>query len=63
MGHSLTSPAAGRGAEHGNEWFTEIIEKSSGGMANYKYGFHMPENYVFRAKRGLSREVVAEISR
>jgi len=38
------------------------IESSSGGLDNYKYGFHMPENHVFRAKRGLSRDVVAEIS-
>jgi Fe-S cluster assembly scaffold protein SufB len=27
-----------------------------------KYGFHVPENYVFRAKKGLSHEVVKEIS-
>jgi Fe-S cluster assembly protein SufB len=27
-----------------------------------KYGFHDPENYVFKAKKGLSREVVEEIS-
>jgi Fe-S cluster assembly protein SufB len=32
------------------------------GLDNYKYGFHVPENYVFKAKRGLSRDVVAEIS-
>jgi Fe-S cluster assembly protein SufB len=38
------------------------IESQSGGLDNYKYGFHMPENHVFRAKRGLSRDVVAEIS-
>jgi Fe-S cluster assembly protein SufB len=41
---------------------TEITEKTSGAMADYQYGFHMPENYVFKAKRGLSPEVVAEIS-
>jgi Fe-S cluster assembly protein SufB len=28
----------------------------------YKYGFHDPENYVFKSKRGLSPEVVEEIS-
>src|SRR5436189_6432956 len=27
-----------------------------------KYGFFDPENYVFKAKRGLSEEVVKEIS-
>ncbi len=27
-----------------------------------KYGFHVRENYVFRARRGLNREVVEEIS-
>lgn len=29
---------------------------------DYKYGFKMPENYVFKSERGLSREVVAMIS-
>jgi len=28
----------------------------------YKYGFHDPENYVFKSKRGLSKAVVEEIS-
>lgn len=28
----------------------------------YKYGFSVPENYVFKAKRGLSEDVVKEIS-
>lgn len=28
----------------------------------YKYGFHDPENSVFKAKKGLSREVVQQIS-
>jgi Fe-S cluster assembly protein SufB len=32
------------------------------GEEGYKYGFHDPEEYVFKSKRGLSREVVAEIS-
>src|SRR3989304_109583 len=27
-----------------------------------KYGFHDPENYVFKSRRGLSREIVEEIS-
>jgi Fe-S cluster assembly protein SufB len=29
---------------------------------DYQYGFHDPENYVFKSSRGLSREVVAQIS-
>src|SRR6476620_6170754 len=43
---------------------TELVgtETQPQGLDNYKYGFHVPENYVFRAKRGLSRDVVAEIS-
>ena len=27
-----------------------------------KYGFSVPENYVFKSKKGLSREIVEEIS-
>jgi len=30
--------------------------------SDYKYGFHKPENYVFKAKKGLSGKVVEEIS-
>ncbi len=30
--------------------------------ANYRYGFHMPENYVFKSRRGLNHEIVEEIS-
>src|SRR5205085_7801014 len=29
----------------------------------YQYGFHDPDNYVFKSKRGLSSEIVEEISR
>lgn len=29
---------------------------------NYKYGFHEEENYVFKAKKGLSKKIVEEIS-
>ncbi|HSR20780.1 MAG TPA: Fe-S cluster assembly protein SufB [Anaerolineales bacterium] len=33
------------------------------GMGEYRYGFHDPDNqYVFKSKRGLSREVVEQIS-
>jgi Fe-S cluster assembly protein SufB len=38
---------------------TEVLDVGEG---QYKYGFHDPEQYVFKSKRGLSREVVAEIS-
>jgi Fe-S cluster assembly protein SufB len=30
--------------------------------SDYKYGFSDPENYVFKSRRGLSAEVVEEIS-
>ncbi len=30
---------------------------------HYKYGFHEPENYVFKSKRGLDENVVRDISR
>jgi len=33
------------------------------GIGQYKYGFHDKEDYVFRSKRGLDREVVENISR
>lgn len=36
---------------------TPIIDDS------YKYGFHKPETYVFKTKRGLDSEVVSQISR
>ncbi|MGH2979591.1 MAG: Fe-S cluster assembly protein SufB [Solirubrobacterales bacterium] len=29
---------------------------------SYEYGFHDPENYAFKAKKGLHREIVEEIS-
>lgn len=29
---------------------------------DYKYGFSMPENYVFKARKGLDEEIVKEIS-
>jgi len=38
---------------------TKMLE----GVGQYKYGFHDAENYVFKSKRGLSREVVENISR
>lgn len=37
-------------------------EKILEGIGQYKYGFHDPENYVFKSQKGLSREVVEQIS-
>lgn len=37
-------------------------EKLLEDIGQYKYGFHDPENYVFKAQRGLTREVVEQIS-
>ncbi|MGC8855929.1 MAG: Fe-S cluster assembly protein SufB [Anaerolineae bacterium] len=31
-------------------------------FGQYKYGFHDPENYVFKSRKGLDREVVEQIS-
>lgn len=36
--------------------------KSSLVLDNYKYGFHKPEHYVFKSKRGLDAGVVSQIS-
>ena len=38
-------------------------EKLLEDIGQYKYGFHDPENYVFKSERGLSRAVVENISR
>lgn len=32
------------------------------GLDQYKYGFHDPEKYIYKAKKGLSKEIVEEIS-
>ena len=32
------------------------------GIGEYKYGFHDPENYVFKSRKGLNRDVVEQIS-
>ena len=32
------------------------------GLGEYKYGFHDPEQYVFKSRKGLTREIVTEIS-
>src|SRR5438445_2350652 len=31
-------------------------------LDEYKFGFNMPENYAFKSRRGLDREIVEEIS-
>lgn len=31
-------------------------------VGNYKYGFHKPERYVFKSEKGLSEDVVRQIS-
>ncbi|MDP2975691.1 MAG: Fe-S cluster assembly protein SufB, partial [Anaerolineales bacterium] len=31
-------------------------------IGQYKYGFHDPENYFFKSRKGLDREVVEQIS-
>jgi Fe-S cluster assembly protein SufB len=33
------------------------------GIGEYKYGFRDPDTYVFKSRKGLNRDVVAEISR
>jgi Fe-S cluster assembly protein SufB len=38
---------------------TELLDV---GLGEYKYGFHDTEQPVFKAKKGLSREIVAQIS-
>jgi Fe-S cluster assembly protein SufB len=32
-------------------------------IGQYQYGFHDPENYVFKSRKGLNREIVENISR
>ncbi|HLZ10150.1 MAG TPA: Fe-S cluster assembly protein SufB [Chloroflexota bacterium] len=39
---------------------TQVVDV---GADEYKFGFHDPEQYVFKAKKGLSRQVVEEISK
>jgi len=38
------------------------MDKSKLPVGEYKYGFSMPENYVYKAKKGLNQEVVNLIS-
>jgi Fe-S cluster assembly protein SufB len=39
---------------------TQVVDAS---VDEYKFGFHDPEQYVFKAKKGLSRDIVKEISK
>lgn len=40
-----------------------IADKTDVGVGEYQYGFHeSTENYVFRGKKGINRDVVAQIS-
>lgn len=39
-----------------------MTQTSVSPVTDYKYGFHKPENYVFKSKKGLSSRVVEEIS-
>ncbi len=32
-------------------------------IEDYRHGFHDPENYVFKSGKGLTREIVENISR
>ncbi len=41
---------------------TETDKSKLEGMGEYKYGFSQPEDYVFKSRKGLSRDVVREIS-
>ena len=41
---------------------TDTTQVIDAGVDDYKFGFHDPEQYVFKAKKGLSRDVVKEIS-
>jgi Fe-S cluster assembly protein SufB len=42
---------------------TLVAEKPDVGVGEYQYGFHEPtDKYVFRGRKGLDREIVAQIS-
>ncbi len=41
---------------------TDVTEALDVSVSDYKFGFHDEEQFVFKAKRGLNREVIAEIS-
>src|SRR3990167_1848016 len=39
-----------------------VIKTTISPTTDYKFGFHQPEKYAFKAKRGLSKKIVEEIS-
>jgi len=42
---------------------TDTMLKADIGVSDYKYGFHDPtDKYVFKSRKGLDREIVAQIS-
>lgn len=42
---------------------TKIQEKLAKDVSKYKYGFHVDSKNIFKANKGLNKELVAEISR
>ena len=40
-----------------------MVTKPEIAVEEYKYGFADPEDYVFKSKKGLNKEIVEEISR
>jgi Fe-S cluster assembly protein SufB len=42
---------------------TDATQVADVAVGEYQFGFHDPEQYVFKAKKGLSKEVVKEISK
>jgi len=38
------------------------MRKKSSIIGNYKYGFHKPDTYIYKSEKGLSEEVVRQIS-
>ena len=40
-----------------------MARKNTDLSLDYKYGFSMPENYQFKAKKGIKTDVVLQISR
>jgi Fe-S cluster assembly protein SufB len=42
---------------------TTMVSEPKNIVGEYQYGFHDPENYVFKSEKGLTREIVESISR
>lgn len=47
----------------GNSMSTTAKEQAKEIAQEYKYGFHDPENFVFKSEKGLNKEIVANISK